>query len=203
MEDAYRNPPLLRRRRNMQRHPIIQPIRKRTPNHQKLLKQARNPTPHGRRTILRHKDGRDAAHATDAQAGDEAAAIHLADGMQRRRLHGRADEKDEREGEQRVAAAELLVERRREDGAEEAAGGEEGDDILGDARVFGGGEAGRFGGEVEVLLEGLEGEDGAHDAGVVAWCGGGWLAGVWREGKSGLGVVCSYRIGESPCRLQR
>ena len=153
----------------MERDAVIEPVGERTPYDEKLLEQPRNPSPDRRGTILRHKNRRDGRHASDAQPGNDTPGIDLADGVRSADLDGGADEEDDGEAHEGELAAEALVEEGGADGAEEAAGGEEGDDVGGDLGVLGAGETGAADWEAEIALEGGEGQDGAHYAGVVAW----------------------------------
>lgn len=148
---------------------VVEPVGERRTDDQELLEETGNPSPNLGRRVLRDVDRHDGAHASDTQTGDDAAAVDLADGVRRARLHRRADHEDGAEAHESGFAAVLFVDEGGGDGAEEAAGGEEGDDVGADGGVLGVGEAALAGGQVEVEFEGVEGEDGAHHAGVVAW----------------------------------
>lgn len=125
----------------MQRHAVVEPVRKGASDDEKLLEQTGDTATDGRRAVLTNKDGSDGGHATDAEAGNDTAAVDLANVVLGARLNGRADEEDDGEEHEGVASAEAFVEESRRDGAEEAAGCEQGHDVGGYMGVFGGRKA--------------------------------------------------------------
>lgn len=126
-------------------------------NHEKLLKEACYPTTHSWRAVLADEHWGDTAHATNAQTGNDSAAVDHTNLVMRRRLHSSTNEENDAEDHQTVAAAELLVEKGSDDGTEEAASSKQGDDIGSNVGVLLGGEAGRVGWQAKVTLEGVEG----------------------------------------------
>lgn len=127
----------------MQRHAVVEPVGESASDDEKLLEQTGDTATDGRRAVLANKDGRDGGHATDAKAGNDTAAVDLANCVARAHLDSRADEEDDGKEHEGVASAEAFVEESRRDGAEEAAGREQGHDVGGYMSVFGGGEAAR------------------------------------------------------------
>lgn len=148
--EADGDAPLLGALLDVQRHAVVEPVGKGASDDQKLLEQTGDTATDGRRAVLADEDGRDGGHATDAEAGNDTAAVDLANGVARARLDGRANEEDYGEEHEGVASAEAFVEESGRDGAEEAAGREQRHDVGSYMGVFGGREAARVCGQAKV-----------------------------------------------------
>jgi len=139
--DGDRDAPLLGGLGDVQRDAVVQPVRKGRADDQELLEEAGDAPAHARRAVLRHEDGRDAAHAADAQARDDPPAIDLPDGVLGADLDGRAHEEHQREAHQREPSPEAFVQEGRPDGPEEAARRQERHHVRRHLRVVRVGEA--------------------------------------------------------------
>lgn len=138
-------------------------------NNQEFLKETSYSASNAWRTILADEHGRDGRHTTNTETSDNTTTINLTNGMMSTDLNSSTNQKDDRKHHQCVPTADTLVEESSKDGAEEAAGRQQRDDIGGDLSVSARGKTAGVGGETKIMFEALEGEDTAHDTGIIAW----------------------------------
>lgn len=140
--DTDWNSPLLCAFWDVQRDAVVQPVSESAANDKQFLEETSNTATNSGRRALRDEDGRDTAHTTNTETGNDTTGIDLADGMASTSLNGGTDKEDDREDHERVATADTLIGENGSNGTKEAARGEQRDNVCRDVCVFGACETG-------------------------------------------------------------
>ena len=120
------------------------------------------------RAVLADKDGCDGGHTADTETSDDTAAINLANVVMSTDLHSSTNHENATKNHQSVSSADTLIEESREDRAEKAASRQQRDDVRRDSGVFARRKTARVCRETKVMFEALEGENTAHNTGIIA-----------------------------------
>ena len=108
----------------MQRHSVVEPVRKGGTNNQEFLEEARDSPSNTRGAVLSHVYWSDARHASNPETGDEATTIDLANMVKRCDLDHGTEHENNCESQKRPLATKLVVEDGSKYGAKEATCGE-------------------------------------------------------------------------------
>jgi hypothetical protein len=155
----------------MQRHSVVEPVRKGGTNDQEFLEESRDSPSNTRGAVLSHVYWSDARHASNPETGDEATTIDLANMVKRCDLDNGTEHENNCESQKRPLATELVVEDGGKYGAKEATCCEQGNNILGDVCVCLAGKSSGSRWQSEIVFEALQGENRAHNTGVISCVG--------------------------------
>ena len=183
--NCNRDSPLLRRRFDVERDAVVEPVGDHDTEDDELLEQTRDTATHVGGRVFCDKDGGDTCHATDANwyrsssamihhtrsrlltSSNDTSTVDLANVVMSTSLYGSTYQEDDSVEDKGSLASEAVIQKGGEDGAEEGTGSQQTDDVGRDVSVLRAGESGLVNRETIILLEAGQGQDTSHDTGII------------------------------------